>query len=470
MTVLVEKPRGTKLAEQWFWNIRMSHDITGILKNIQKHLNAGKTKPAIDEALKGLKETPSDCSLMLLLGDLYLKIGNESQAIKYLQKASDQFCADGFLLKGIAVYRRIHRISPGLIEARLKLADLYSRQGMLAEARFEILAAAEEYERRGQTREIIDLFHKLIEIDPQNLQVRSELASLYDREGMSSEATSLYLAISKEYLQRKDPEQALPFLIKARDLNPQNAAVQWKMLWAYLELNDAENSRKFLQDFIATALGDLEILGLIIKTHTNADSMHKMHALINKTLETDERKEPYYILKGELYLHSGDMESAFRQFEIAIHEQREHPDLRKSTTLMHRILRLDGTFFPAWKKLIDLYESENKEGDLCSAYEALVEAYLKRGMYQDAEEWLLLLQDWQPGNALYAQKLSSLYRQGKIFKHPVQQNREKSEDFDLEIDLDGYFDSDPSFTESKEELKKPADLDASAVNSEQAAS
>jgi hypothetical protein len=167
------------------------------------------------------------------------------------------------------------------------------------------------------------------------------------------------------------------------------------------------------------------------------------------------------------------MESAFRQFEIAIHEQRENPDLRKSTTLMHRILRLDSTFFPAWKKLIDLYESAQKEGDLCSAYEALVEAYLKRGMYQDAEEWLLLLQDWQPGNALYAQKLSSLYRQGKIFKHPAQQSgppREKSEDFDLEIDLDGYFESDPSFAESKEELKKPTELDSTAVNSEQAAS
>ena len=446
----------------------MNFDKGGILKNIQKHLSTGKTRHAIDEALKGLKEMPNDCNLMLLLGDLYLKINNEVQAIKFLQKASEQYCADGFLLKGIAIYKRILRISPGLIEVRLKLADLYARQGMLAEARFEILAAAEEFEKMGKTREIIKLYHKLLEIDPQNLEVRSELASLYHREGMASEATSLYLAISKQYLQRNNPEQALPFLIKAKELNPQNAAVQWKTLWAYLELNDIDHARKSLQDFINTAVADLEILGLIIKTHTNAASMARMHGLINKTLETTECKEPYFILKGELYLHSGDMESAFRQFEIAIHEQREHPDVRKSSALLRRILNLDSSFFPAWKKLIDLYESENKQDELSSAYESLVDAYLKRGMYQEAEEWLLLLQDSQPGNNSYAQKLSSLYRQGKVYRHSTSQNnskREKTEDFDLEIDLDGYFDSDPAFTESKEsDLKKPAELD-SAVSS-----
>ncbi|HSE39869.1 MAG TPA: hypothetical protein VLH08_03825 [Acidobacteriota bacterium] len=451
----------------------MNQDRGGTLRNIQKYLNAGKTPQAIEEALKGLKEVPTDCNLMLLLGDLYLKIGNHVQAVKFLEKASDQYCADGFLLKAIAVYKRIPKISPGLIDVRLKLADLYARQSMLSEARFEILAAAEEFEKLGQTKEIIKLYHKLLEIDPQDLQVRSELASLYEKEGMTSEATSLYLAISKQYLLRSAAEQALPFLMKAKELNPQNAAVQWKMIWAYLELEDKEKASKCLQDFISLALGDLEILGLIIKTHTNAASMEQMHALITDAMQADESKEPYHILKGELYLHCGDMDRTFQEFVNAIQEQPENSDLRKSTTLLKRILRLDSSYFPALKKLIDLYESGNKDSDLTSAYEALVEAYLKRGMYEEAEEWLLLLQDWQPGNVVYAQKLSSLYRQGKVYRHPATPDvplRERTEDFDLEIDLDEYFDSDPAFADNKEaELKKPSGLDSSTVN-ERAAS
>ncbi len=40
-----------------------------ILKAIQKHLTAGKIVPAIEEALKGIKDSPNDSNLLLLLGD-----------------------------------------------------------------------------------------------------------------------------------------------------------------------------------------------------------------------------------------------------------------------------------------------------------------------------------------------------------------------------------------------------------------
>ncbi len=439
----------------------MNNDKGVVLKTIQKHLTAGKIVLAIEEALKGVKDSPNDSNLLLLLGDLYLKINKRTAAIKYLQKAAGQYCNDGFLLKGIAVYKRVHRIDPGLIEVRLRLADLYARQGLTTEARFEILAAIEQYEKTGQTREMIDLYHRLLEIDPQNLEVRSELAALYDREGMASEATSLYLAISQQYLQRNEAAQALLFLEKARQLNPQNAAVQWKMLWVYLELNEAEKAHAILEDFINTSVSDLEILGLIIKNHTNSASMDKMHTLINRTLDSVNHREPFYILKGELFLHTGELDNALNEFILAIFEQGERFDLTKSAALMKRILRLDSSFYPAWQKLIALYESQDKEGDLSSAYDALVEAYIHREMYEDAEEWLLLLRDQHPGNAIYSQKLDSLYaRQGKVTRA-----RERSEDFDLEIDVDGFFDSNPSSDGKKNEteMKKPSEFDPPEV-------
>ena len=91
----------------------MNNDKGVVLKDIQKHLTAGKIVPAIEEALKGIKDTPNDSNLLLLLGDLYLKINKGTAAIKYLQKAAEQYCNDGFLLKGIAVYKRVHRITRG---------------------------------------------------------------------------------------------------------------------------------------------------------------------------------------------------------------------------------------------------------------------------------------------------------------------------------------------------------------------
>jgi len=438
----------------------MNNDKGVVLKAIQKHLTAGKIVPAIEEALKGIKETPNDSNLLLLLGDLYLKINKGTAAVKYLQKAAEQYCNDGFLLKGIAVYKRVHRIDPGLIEVRLRLADLYARQGLVSEARFEILAAIEQYEKAGQIREMIDLYHRLLEIDPSSIEVRSELAALYDREGMTSEATSLYLAISQQCLQRNEAAQALPFLEKARNLNPQNAAVQWKMLWVYLELDETEKARSILEDFINTSISDLEILGLIIKNHTTATSMGKMHDLINRVLDSSGSREPYYVLKGELFLHSGELENALNEFMLAIFEQGERFDLSRSAALMKRIIRMDHSFYPAWQKLIDLYESQHRDNDILSAYDALVEAYIHHGMFNEAEEWLLLLKDQHPENPAYFQKLNSLYTRG-VVKRPAETfaKHEKVEDFDLEIDVDNLLDADTTSAGKKNEpeMKKSAE-------------
>ena len=65
---------------------------------------------------------------------------------------------------------------------------------------------------------------------------------------------------------------------------------------------------------------------------------------------------------------------------------------------MKRIIRMDHSFYPAWQKLIDLYESQHRDSDILSAYDALVEAYIHHGMFEEAEEWLLLLKDQHPEN------------------------------------------------------------------------
>ncbi len=90
---------------------------------------------------------------------------------------------DGFLLKGIAVYKRVHRIDPGLIEVRLRLADLYARQGLISEARFEILAAIEQYEKSGQIRERLICIIVCWRLIQQVLKCECELAALYIARG-----------------------------------------------------------------------------------------------------------------------------------------------------------------------------------------------------------------------------------------------------------------------------------------------
>src|SRR5262249_15841090 len=111
----------------------------GTIQKAQRFLAAGKIQLAIQENLKVLRETPNDQNLIFYVADLYGKTGQSTVAIPLLQRVAEHHCNEGFLLKAIAMYKRIHKLDPGLVETRIQLSDVYLRQGLITEARFELL-------------------------------------------------------------------------------------------------------------------------------------------------------------------------------------------------------------------------------------------------------------------------------------------------------------------------------------------
>src|SRR5207248_10202680 len=99
----------------------MAIDKAKIRKSAEKYLASGKVPQAIEEYLKILKEDPKDWNLMIQMGDLYLKITKNSDAVGMFQKVADHYYADGFFLKAIAIYKRINKLDPALTDICIKL-------------------------------------------------------------------------------------------------------------------------------------------------------------------------------------------------------------------------------------------------------------------------------------------------------------------------------------------------------------
>ncbi|HSP06751.1 MAG TPA: tetratricopeptide repeat protein, partial [Acidobacteriota bacterium] len=333
----------------------MIPDRNALQKNAQRFLAAGRIPQAVEELLKILRDYPNDFNLMMQIGELYLQTGQSARAIPLFQRVAEHHCAEGFLLKAIAIYKRIHRLNPGLVETRIQLADLYSRQGLITEARFELLAAVDYYERRRQSREAIRLYHKLIDLTPTDLEARSELARIYEREGMVSEAVGQYLELSTRSIQQEHIADGLAALEKARRLNPSNAAVLWKMLWIYLEQDEFEKAGRLLEEFIAINPSDPEMLGLIIKTFSQPSQLERMLDLVNRAMAATPGRESLLVLKGELFLRLGNIEAAYVEFVSAMEGMLSRGEPNRAIALARRMARYDSSFHPAWELLVDLY-------------------------------------------------------------------------------------------------------------------
>ena len=97
-------------------------------------ISKGRIKKAIQECLKQVEKAPRDRRLRLKLGDLYLKNGEKEKAINEYLKAADLNAEEELNFRAIAIYKKVVSIDPEHIGAFHKMAKLYLEENLLGDA------------------------------------------------------------------------------------------------------------------------------------------------------------------------------------------------------------------------------------------------------------------------------------------------------------------------------------------------
>src|SRR5256885_11666611 len=108
---------------------------TKVLASAEKNVQQGKLQNAINDYLKVNKEDPKDLTVLNTIGDLYSRLGKMDEAVVCFRKVGDQYATDGFTVKAIAMYKKIAKAKVGDPEFLLRLAELYTQQGLYNDAR-----------------------------------------------------------------------------------------------------------------------------------------------------------------------------------------------------------------------------------------------------------------------------------------------------------------------------------------------
>jgi CRP-like cAMP-binding protein len=103
-------------------------DLQRHVRQAVQHLEMGKLAYAAAEFEQAVRLAPGDVTLRQRLGDLYLRLGMRTHAIRELQHVSGRFAADGHLLRAITMCKAILGIDPDHQETLRALADLYALQ------------------------------------------------------------------------------------------------------------------------------------------------------------------------------------------------------------------------------------------------------------------------------------------------------------------------------------------------------
>src|SRR5207302_9604400 len=218
-----------------------------VIASAEKLVAKGKIEPAIKEYERLLDDNPNDVNTLNRIGDLWVRINRNDEAVKVFGRIADHYSRDGFFLKAIAIYKKINKLDPSKLDIYAKLADLYGKQGLAMEAKSQYQVLADYYLKHGDPGNALAIYRKISELDPNSINVHVKLADLYSQNNQTADALKEYDRVGRMLLKRGMLDEAVQVFKKALKIDAKNVELVESLVTALLEAKDYDNAQGIVE-------------------------------------------------------------------------------------------------------------------------------------------------------------------------------------------------------------------------------
>ncbi len=378
-----------------------------VLSAAEKYVQQGKLQNAISEYEKILKNDAKDLTVTNTVGDLYARLGDNDKATDCFKNVGDAYASQGFTVKAIAMYKKISKLKPSL-ENLLKLAELYTQQGLFNDARAQYLQVAEEFLKAGELENAVRIFQKILEMDPENTNMRVRLAEVYVRLGKKKEAWEIFTAAAESMRSRGSLNGAEEVLQRMLTLDPGNTYALSMQARNLLESGDAETAIASLEK-IADLDSNAEGLKDLLKAYLQVGRLSDAGTVANKLLTVHNDLTAISILADAL-MQAGQYENALQVYDQHA-ERLLAENSEKVLENLHTIIGHVRENPASLEKLLDLFQKAGETTHISEVTELLAHASVQSGDLLRARDLYQKLAALEPQNTLHMQNYQQVVAQ-----------------------------------------------------------
>jgi tetratricopeptide (TPR) repeat protein len=368
-----------------------------VLSAAEKYVQQGKMQNAIAEYEKVTKADPKDLTVTNTVGDLYSRLGDADKATECFKTVGDAYATQGFTVKAIAMYKKISKLKPSL-ESVLKLAELYTQQGLFNDARAQYLQVADEFLKSGELENAVRIFQKILEMDPENTNMRVRLAEVYVRLGKKNDAWQIFSAAAETLRAKGSLSGAEEVLRRMLTLDPGNGYALLMQGRNLLEAGDAEAAIESLQkvpDLDSNPDGLRDLLKAYLKNGRLSDAGTLASKLL--TVHNDLTAISSF---ADALMQAGQYENALQVYDQ--HADRLlAEDSDKVLKNLHSIIGHVRDNPASLEKLLDLFHKAGESTHITEVIELLAHASVQSGDLPRARDLYQKLAAMEPGNPLH---------------------------------------------------------------------
>jgi pilus assembly protein FimV len=369
-----------------------------VLSAAEKFVQQGKLPNAIAEYEKILKADPKDLTVSNTVGDLYARLGQTDKAIGCFKSVGDAYATQGFTVKAIAMYKKLTKLKPTL-EGVLRLAELYTQQGLFNDARAQYLQVAEEFLRAGELEQAVRIFQKTLEMDPENVAMRMRLAEVYIRLHKKTEAWQIFASAAESLRARGSLPAAEEILQRMLTLDPGNSNALMLRGRNAFESGDIAGTIKYLEK-----VADLDThpdgLRTLMQAYLQSGRLQEAGTLAAKlfTVHSDTGAITGYADALMAAGHSAEVLEVYHQYA----DRLLATDSPKVLETLHSIIGHVRESTSALETLLELFQKAGENTHVTEVYELLAHAYVQSGELEKARDYYLKLTQFEPENQLHA--------------------------------------------------------------------
>ena len=258
------------------------------------------------------------------------------------------------------------------------------------------------------------MLRRMADLDPSDMKVRIRLAELYAREGQPEKAAEEYLALADELVKKGHRQEALQLLEKGLKIGKRSPRLLTEVARVHLVQKDFESALPYLEEARQGAPDDRDISLRTAETYLGVERPDEARRVLEELLGRDGGDQDARLLLGSVYLATGHPDEAFDQLLPALDKLVERREIDRAVALLQPIAQLDPPHIPALGKLVELYRQSRNEAMVVQTYSQMVEAYLRNEEMEQAASVLELLVQLEPHNEQHRSKLDWIRKQGVV--------------------------------------------------------
>ncbi len=365
------------------------------LKKAENLLRQGRLDQAIAEYERVVEDQPRDWTTANALGDLYLRANQTDRAVGLYQKIAAHLFKEGFYPKAAALYRKILKLAPGDEKVLLNLAEISTRQGLLADAKAHLSVIARGRRDRGDTTGADDIVIRLGSLDPSDVDARLKAARTIEARGDTTAAAAQYREIYEYLLEKGREAEAAAALQEFVRLNPSDPLARATLAQAAVASGRFEDARQFLDR--ETAGNDPALLFALIQIELQTGRIERAQELLPRLFELSPSRR-YTVVELAWSLAESNIFAASACIDAAANALIAGGEFAEAASILQEFATRVPGQVNALLKLVEVCVDGGLEATMYEAQAQLADAYLAVGLASEARviaEDLLSREPWE---------------------------------------------------------------------------